>query len=410
MQEVSELDLPWLAMEEDWFAADPAPQFARAREQHPWLANSNLGLVITSYQAVRDIIAMDDAIRMTFDEIVELMGAGGTFWGRFQQEHILSKEGADHKRMRDILAPAFTPRRANQHRELMREVISELLDEWAPKGEFDFEEFASHFPITVMCKLVGAPPEAIPELRSAMETMGLSVSMLPELTPKLEKAILVLEDFSQKLISDREKTWQPGDEADLLDLLIQARRDGGMSRREISDLLIFLFTAGYDTSKNVLTLAMYELVKQPDLYERMASDPDLCTRVFDETMRIHGPTNTSRGLTRDIVYRDVRIPAGTMLWFPWSVIARDPASNENPDSFDPDRTRDNRHVGFALGPHMCLGQYIAKAQIAEGLHQMAQRITKPQSPGPLGWRPFPGVWGIRGLPITFEPAEARTAT
>jgi cytochrome P450 len=166
-------------MEEDWFAADPAPQFARAREQHPWLANSNLGLVITSYQAVRDIIAMDDAIRMTFDEIVELMGAGGTFWGRFQQEHILSKEGADHKRMRDILAPAFTPRRANQHRELMREVISELLDEWAPKGEFDFEEFASHFPITVMCKLVGAPPEAIPELRSAMETMGLSVSMLP---------------------------------------------------------------------------------------------------------------------------------------------------------------------------------------------------------------------------------------
>ena len=404
MQEISELDLTWLAMEEDWFAAEPGPQFAKAREQHPWLANSSLGLVITNYQAVRDIIAMDDAIRMTFGEIVELMGAQDTFWGRFQQEHILSKEGADHKRMRDILAPAFTPRRANQHRELMREVIAELLDEWAPKGEFDFEEFASHFPITVMCKLVGAPSDAIPELRSAMETMGLSVSMVPELTPKLEEAILKLEDFSQELITEREATWKPGDEADLLDLLFQARQDGGMSRREIADLLIFLFTAGYDTSKNVLTLAMYELVNQPEIYERMASDPDLCNLVFEETMRIHGPTNTSRALTRDIIYRDVRIPAGTMLWFPWSVVARDPASNDNPDAFDPDRNRDNRHVGFALGPHMCLGQYIAKAQIAEGLHQMAQRITRPKSPGPLGWRPFPGVWGIRGLPITFEPA------
>jgi cytochrome P450 len=404
MQEISELDLPYLAMEEPWFAADPAPQFAAARENHPWLAKSSLGYVVTNYKAVRDIIAMDHAIRMTFDEIVELMGAQDTFWGRFQREHILSKEGADHKRMRDILAPAFTPRRANQHRELMREVIAELLDEWAPKGAFDFEEFASHFPITVMCRLVGAPPEAIPTLRSSMETMGLSVSMLPELTPKLEEAILQLEEFSQELISKREETWRPGDEGDLLDLLLQARQDGGMSRREIADLLIFLFTAGYDTSKNVLTLAMYELVNCPEIYERMAEDPELCARVFEETMRIHGPTNTSRGLVKDVVYRDVRIPAGTMLWFPWSVIARDPEAVEDPDRFDPDRARENRHVGFALGPHICLGQYIARAQIAEGLHQMAQRITRPKSPGPLGWRPFPGVWGIKGLPITFEPA------
>jgi cytochrome P450 len=404
MQEISELDLPYLAMEEPWFAADPGPQFAAAREKHPWLATSSLGIVVTNYRAVRDLIAMDSAIRMTFDEIVELMGAEGTFWGRFQREHILSKDGDDHKRMRDILAPAFTPRRANQHRELMREVIAELLDEWAPKGAFDFEEFASHFPIRVMCRLVGAPSESIPELRSSLETMGLSVSMVPELLPKLEEAILRIEEFSQELISRREESWRPGDEGDLLDLLFQAKHDGGMTRREIADLLIFLFTAGYDTSKNVLTLAMFELVDHPEIYERMAEDPELCGRVFEETMRIHGPTNTSRALAKDVVYRDVRIPSGTMLWFAWSVIARDPEAVEDPDRFDPDRSRENRHVGFALGPHICLGQYIARAQIAEGLHQMAQRITRPKSPGPLGWRPFPGVWGIRGLPITFQPA------
>ncbi|MDG2001827.1 MAG: cytochrome P450 [Novosphingobium sp.] len=404
MQEISELDLPYLAMEEPWFAADPGPQFSGAREQHSWIARSDLGYVVTNYQAVRDLMAMDECIGMAFGDIVEMMGAQGTFWGRFQQEHILSKSGPDHKRMRDLLAPAFTPRRANQHRELMQEVISELLDEWAPKAEFDFEEFASHFPIRVMCRLVGAPSEAISGLRESLETMGLSVSMLPELTPKLEEAILRIEDFSQEIISNREATWQSGDEGDLLDLLLQAKQDGGMSRREIADLLIFLLTAGYDTSKNVLTLAMFELVKQPDIYKRMAKDPELCARVFEETMRIHGPTNTSRIVVKDITYRDVSIPAGTMLWFAWSVIARDPAAVDDPDSFNPDRSRDNRHVGFALGPHICLGQHIAKAQIAEGLHQMAQRITNPQSPGPLGWRPFPGVWGIRGLPISFEPA------
>jgi len=404
MQEISELDLPYLAMEEPWFAADPGPQFVAAREKHSWLANSSLGPVVTNYQAVRDLMAMDSSIGMAFDGIVEMMGAEGTFWGRFQRSHILSKSGMDHKRMRDLLAPAFTPRRANQHRELMREVIAELLEEWVPMGAFDFEEFASHFPIRVMCRLVGAPTEAIPALRSSLETMGLSVSMVPELTPRLEEAILKIEKFSQDVITSREATWQPGDEGDLLDLLMQAKQDGGMTRREISDLLIFMLVAGYDTSKNVLTLAMYQLVRRPDIYERCAEDPELCARVFEETMRIHGPTNTSRVLLEDVAFRDVRLPAGTMVWFPWSVIARDPEAVNNPEDFDPDRPRDNRHVGFALGPHICLGQYIARAQIAEGLHQMAQRITKPKSPGPLGWRPFPGVWGIRGLPITFEPA------
>ena len=86
------------------------------------------------------------AIRSYYDELVEMMGARGTAWGRFQENHILNQVGSAHKRLRDVLAPAFTPRRANQHRPLMREVISELLDEWAPKGEFDFEEFASCFP------------------------------------------------------------------------------------------------------------------------------------------------------------------------------------------------------------------------------------------------------------------------
>jgi hypothetical protein len=98
------------------------------------------------------------------------------------------------------------------------------------------------------------------------------------------------------------------------------------------------------------------------------------------------------------------VPAGTTLWFPWAIIGRDPAATPEAERFNPDRDRVQSHVGFALGAHMCLGQWIARAQIAEGLHQIAKRIVRPTSTGPQGWRPFPGVWGIRGLPIEFEPA------
>lgn len=55
---------------------------------------------------------------------------------------------------------------------------------------------------------------------------------------------------------------------------------------------------------------------------------------------------------------------------------------------------------------MCLGQYIARAQLQEGLHQIAQRMRKPRLVGEFGWRPYPGTWGLKGLPIEFTPAVA----
>lgn len=404
MQALSDLDLPHLAMEEGWFAADPCPQFDTARKAHSWLASSNLGYVVTNYSAVRDLMAMEGRMRLPFEEMVEGLGAKGSAWGDFQENHILSRNGAEHKRIRDVLAPSFTPRRANLHRPLMREVISELLDEWAPKGEFDFEEFASWFPITVMCKLVGAPPKAIPQLRSSLETLGLSVSMDPNIVEDLIRATELMNGFVEDLIQSREATWREGDENDLLDLLLEAKASGAMTHADLTNLLIFLLVAGYDTSKNILTLVMFEMVDRHDVYERCAEDLSYCSKVIEETFRYHGSPNTSRILTEDITYRDVHMPAGTVLWFPWAVAARDPEVAVDAGHFRPEREQKNPHVGFALGGHMCLGQFIARVQLVEGLHLIAQRIKKPQSPGPDGWRPFPGVWGIRGLPIKFEPA------
>lgn len=405
MQTISDLDLPHLAMEDPEFAKNPFPHFDAARRHHPWLANSNLGYVVTNYTAVRDLMALEARqMRMPYDLMVDAMGARGTEWGRFQEGHMLGKTGPAHKRLRDMLAPAFTPRRANMHRPLMREVIKPLLDEWAPKGQFDFEEFASWFPITVMCNMIGASPDVIPGIRANLETMGLSIAMDPDLLPELDAAVKDLDAFVNGLIDEREKSYEPGDENDLLDLLMEAMIGGGMSRRELGDLLTFLFGAGFDTSKNILTLAMWELIRNPADYERCAEDPAFCARVIEESMRMHSVTNTNRLVTEDIVYRDVVIPEGANLWFPWSVAARDSSTVEDANIFNPRREQTHPHVGFALGAHMCLGQFIARAQLAEGLHLIAQRIRNPKSDGPAGWRPFPGVWGVRGLPITFEPA------
>ena len=170
-------------------------------------------------------------------------------------------------------------------------------------------------------------------------------------------------DFVQRLVAERRDGRRLRAERDLLDILLQAQAAGGLSERELADLLIFLFVAGFDTSKNVLTLAMYELLARPEVYARCAEDVGYARKVVDETMRFHSVTTTNRLLTEELVYRDVALPKDTSLWFPWAMLGRDPAAAEDPDRFDPDRPKRNPHMGFALGAHICLGQFIARHKV-----------------------------------------------
>jgi cytochrome P450 len=401
---VTDLALAELPIEDPKFAADPAPWFRSARERHPWLARASHGYVVTEYEAIQDLLMMDGRMRPPHEGIMDLMQARGSRWERFQMESLLALEGERHHRIRRVVAPAFTPRAANQRRSLMRDVMTQLLDEWAPKGAFDFEEFASYYPITVMCRLIGASPTLVPHLRASLEVLGLSFNLLPELLPQLNEACAVLEDCIAELIGERKAGHRLTREQDLLDVLIEAKDSGGLSDGELNSLMIFLFVAGYDTSKNVLTMIMHELMDKPQMYERCGVDFDYCHRLVEENLRFQSPGTSTRLTNEDILYRDVVLPKDTFLFLPNSMSGRDPATFPDPDTIDPDRPNAARHMAFGRGIHMCLGQYIARAQIEEGLHLIAQRIRRPKLAGSFGYRPFPGVWGLKGLPIEWVGA------
>lgn len=407
MQKGSDLDLPFLDMDQDWFAANPYPEFERAREQHPWLARWPIGYVITDYQAIRDIFAMEGKMGMLYDDIVRLMDAEGTPWGNFQQRHMLSMSGEHHKQIRDVLAPSFTPRRANQHRDLMRETVKELLDEWVPMGAFDFEEFAGYFPVRVMTRLIGASPEVIPKLRSAMEAIGRSTNMDKRWLPAMQEGVVTMENFVADLIAERRANPHTGENPDLLDLLMETRDKDLITEQEFEDLLIFLFVAGYDTSKNMLGLTMIELLQNPKMYQRCGEDYEYARLVVEEAFRCHSTISSQRVIKEDIVYKDTLLEKDAIVWFPLSVSLHDPRYADDPDRFNPERERKHSHIAFGLGAHICLGQYIARFQIHEGMHQIAKRIRNPRLTGEPHWRTFPGAWGVDSLPIEFDQAPAR---
>jgi cytochrome P450 len=408
MQTLAELDLPDLPVQDDAFAADPMRYVAEARARNPWIARSDIGYFVHEYAAIRELLqGQEDKLRPAYDGIVEQFGAHGTPWGRFTEEQLISLPDETHKLLRDAFAAKFTPRYANQMRPMMQASIRRLLDEWAPKGRFDFEEFSSYFPISNMFTLVGAPLDEVPGIRSSLETLGLAFSMDKSRLPQIHEAFDRLEKLVFRLIAERRANPDAGDPADLLNLLIQTSDEGGIGERQLADLLIFFFIAGYDTSKNVLTHTMWKLLQLPEVYERCGQDHAYCGKVLEEGLRAFNPGSVPRFAAQDIAFRDVVIPKGAMLWFTLNISGRDPGTFKEAETFNPDRVFEpnKRHIAFSLGKHMCLGQFIARAQLQEALHQIPQRIRHPRLAGELRWRPYPGSWGLKGLPIEFEPAE-----
>jgi cytochrome P450 len=394
-------ELPLLPIDTPEFSADPQPFLERARAQHPWLARFSQGYAVHGYQAHVDLLADDVNLVPGLGPIVDFYGMRGTMWGRFMEEMLLSATGDLHTRLRASVAQAFTPRRANEVRPLMVGAIGDLLDEWAPRGAFDFAEFAAFFPITVMFGLLGVSSAPVARIRHAIEGHVATLAIDPATKPGMLIAWEELWTFADTLIAEREASGET-DEQSLLDALIAAKNEGRLDETELRFMLLTVVIAGYDTSKNQLTWTMKLLVDRPEMYARCAQDRDFCGKVINESLRLTGIASPYRAAARDFTYEGIDFKAGDIVIFGTSLAGRDPAVFADPLIFDPDRANASRHVSLGRGAHICLGQYIAKNQLQEGIHLICQRLRNPRIVGDLAWRPFVGAWGLKALPIAFD--------
>jgi len=403
MPTINDLELESMPIASTEFGYDPIPHFEKARLKHDWLASSDIGFVLTRYRAIDDILRLDDKLQMPGEEIVDIMGARGTGWGDFAIEQMLASTGARHTRLRGAVRFAFTPVRVKELRPLMRETVSRILDEWAPKGAFDFTDFAAQFPVRVMFALLGTSIERLPEVIKDLEIHGESFNLEVENMPVIEAGYQRLWSFVDGLIKERRTE---GEKGDLLDVMIAARDNGTVDEKELHQLLILMFAAGYDTTKNLLILLMRSMLDNPEVYRRCGEDFDYARKVVKEQLRFATPSNTMRMVADGFEYNGVEIPAGTMLVFPLTISGRDPAVFSDPMTFNPDRPEKNPTQAFGRGMHICLGQFLAVANVEEGIHLIAQQITNPRLAGEVTWKPFPGVWGITSLPIEYDPVSS----
>lgn len=185
-QTLIELDLPHLVIADSAFASDPFPHFRAVRDRHSWLATSDLGYVVHEYKAMHDLRAQDEKLSKSLDKTIEILGLHqGSPLRRWLAEEPFSGPVEMHRHIRGILAKSFTPFYANQMRPLMRQAIARLFEDRVPRKTFDFEEFASWFPITIMIDMLRAPLERLATSRSDLETMGLLFSLDRDLVAAL---------------------------------------------------------------------------------------------------------------------------------------------------------------------------------------------------------------------------------
>ena len=345
---VRELDLPFLGLGDD--RDERLAATLRAAEQS-WLARGEVGYSILRYD---DVVAVlrDKRWHSAIPLVIEMSAEATPEFKMRRRESILSAEGDTHVRLRRLVAPAFSPRRADTLRPAMREVVGSLIDRVASSGSADIAtEICEPYPIPIICELLGAPKSDW-ELFSRWATDVLRVfdNNFKVDMPAIMAAQDELDAYTRALIADRRAT--PRD--DLLTDLIAAEEAGDkLTTEELVMMVEAVIVGGTDTTRNQLGLAVDMLIDHPDKWRLLADDPSTASRFVEETMRMNGAVRaTGRVASCDIEYRDVLFPAGTIVFPGLASANRDAAVFADPNHFDPThREAGQPQLTFGSGIH-----------------------------------------------------------
>ena len=395
--------LPGIAASLDRAATAAAHRHAAATS---WIARGDIGYSILRYEDVVGILR-DKRWHSAVPLLIELSAEATPEFKARRRESILSAEGDTHVRLRRLVAPAFSPRRADALRPFMRTVMNDLVDAVQERGHADITvDVCEPYPIPIICELLGAPRSDW-ELFSRWATDILRVfdNNFREDAPLITAAQDQLDAYVRALISDRRS--QPKD--DLLTDLIAAEEAGDkLSNEELVMMVEAVIIGGTDTTRNQLALAVDLLLQHPNEWALLGDHPELAPKFVEETMRLNGAVRgTGRVASCDIEYKGVLFPTGTIVFPGLATANRDEAVFADPDAFNPaGRDSTQPQLTFGSGIHYCLGAALARAELQEALPILAARMPRIRRNGEPRYKiATAGIFGPTSLPVTFDAVE-----
>ncbi|MFD4726266.1 cytochrome P450 [Streptomyces seoulensis] len=287
---------------------------------------------------------------------------------------MLTVDGADHRRMRTLVAQALTPRRVELMRERIGKLTQDLLDALpADAGVVDLKAaFAYPLPMYVVAELMGIDEALLPRLKVLFE------KFFSTQTPPAEVIATLTELAGMMAATVAAKRAEPGD--DLTSALILASADGDhLTDEEIVATLQLMIAAGHETTISLIVNAVANLSTHPRQRELVLSGQADWSAVVEETLRWSTPTShvLIRFATEDVPVGDRVIPAGDALIVSYGALGRDEeAHGPSAGEFDITRESGNRHISFGHGPHVCPGAALSRLEAGVALPALYARFPQ----------------------------------
>lgn len=293
------------------------------------------------------------------------------------QHMMITTDPPRHDRMKAIVQRAFTPKRALEHTDRMREIINLVYDralERNPDGKIDLvQDVGQYVPAMVIGDMLGAPRADAEQLVDW--TNRTAAFEDPRLVPDLGEILKALEEFLpyvNGMIEERRAN--PTD--DLTTAFIQAEVEGDhLSHEEILMFFFLLMVAGNDSTRAVFTSGMKNLLEDPEQMQLVRSGAVPLEQVVEEFVRFNPAfAYMRRTATRDVEVAGAQVKAGDKLAL-WYVSGnRDESVFEDPHRFDVGRDP-NPHQGFGGGGrHFCLGSGLARLELKLWIEETLKRF------------------------------------
>ncbi|WP_405506143.1 cytochrome P450 [Streptomyces cyaneofuscatus] len=385
----------------DDFTRDPYPVYAALRAKGPVhrvrIPEGTHAWLVVGYEAGRTLLA-DQRLSKQWAKASPALGVTKVSAGT----SMLSSDTPDHTRLRKLVAREFTPRRMEQLTPRVQEMTDELLDRMlaAPDRRADLVEALSYpLPMNVICELLGVP---FLDRTAFREWSNQAVSSVD--ASKRDSSTRAMAAYLTELLQD--KRARPGE--DLMSALIHTADGDGdrLSADELMGMAWLLLVAGHETTVNLITNGVHNLLAHPEQLALLRADFGLIDNAVEEILRFEGPveTPTYRFTTEPVDIDGTVIPGGgELVLVAMSDANRDPA--RYPDAARFDITRDARgHIAFGHGIHYCLGAPLARIEARVAIRSLLERCPELRltaDPATLDWRTGLLMRGPLSLPVAW---------
>ncbi len=420
MPTIADLDLPFIDYTAPDFAADSYHARLAEAQAAGWLARTPIAYIVLERESGEFFLRSRNAA-FPGRQLADFFGISAGPLREHIDANILNQTGEQHRRLRALVGPAFTPRAADRWRPVMRGFIQQLWDDISSAGSCEFvSAIAKPYPSLTIAAVLGAPAEDAPRLQewSNWVQRQFDIRALETQVGQIEQAVVELTEYVSALLEERRT--QLSD--DLISSLLAAEAGGDrLSHAECVNLVANVLQGGVDTTQSQLAHALRLFAQHPEQWQLLGRDPGLAPRAVQEVLRFEPIAPfTARICLDDIEHRGVTFPAGTIVAICTERANREQAAaaaegpdqsgapgQPGPEVFDITAERDGRVLTFGAGVHFCLGANLATAELEEALAFLAPRMPGLALDGEPELGGVEGIYGIDTLALRWTTPPSR---